>query len=154
MELQELFSPTDLVVGMDPQDKWEAIRTLLRHLVDKGVVPAAREAELHTALVERERSMSTGMERGLAIPHAAIDGLDGLKAVLGTVPTEHGLEFQSIDGAPTNVIILLLIPREQKLLHIRTLADIARGLGRDDVLANLLNAQTPDEAWTALASEE
>lgn len=154
MELQELFSPADLVVGLDPTDKWEAIRTLLSHLVSNGRVVAEREEELHAALVERERSMSTGMERGLAIPHAAIDGLEGLKAVLGTIPREAGLEFQSIDGEPTRVVILLLIPREKKLLHIRTLADIARGLGREGVLPALLSAADADAAWAALDGEE
>lgn len=154
MELQELFSPADIMVGLDPTDKWDAIHILLTHLITTGRVPADREEELRSALVERERSMSTGMERGLAIPHAAIDGLNGLKAVLGTVQNEAGLEFQSIDGAPTRVVILLLIPREQKLLHIRTLADIARGLGREGVLSELMSATDTGAAWAALDGEE
>ena len=154
MEIQELFSKDHLVVGVEPTDKWDAIRILLTQLIERGAVPKEREEELHAALVERERSMSTGMERGLAIPHAAVDGLDGLQAVMGTVASEAGLEFQSIDGEPTRVVILLLIPREQKLLHIRTLADIARGLGREGVLPALLRAENADHAWAALAGEE
>jgi len=48
------------------------------------------------------------------------------------------------------LIVLLLIPRSQKLLHIRTLADIARVLGNDEVRKSLLAARTQDEAWQAL----
>ena len=154
MQLQELFSPADLVVGLDPSDKWEAIRVLLGHLIAAGKVPAEREEELLEALFERERSMSTGMERGLAIPHAAVDGLDGLLTAMGVIKNAEGLDFASIDGEPTRVVILLLIPREKKLLHIRTLADIARGLGRPGVVDSLLGADDADTGWKALASTQ
>lgn len=154
MQLQELFSPSDLVVGLDVSDKWEAIRTLLAHLVEQGAIPADREEELLESLFERERSMSTGMERGLAIPHAAVDGIDDLKVSMGIVKNPEGLEFSSIDGAPTRVVILLLIPRDKKLLHIRTLADIARGLGKDGVLDRLMDAEDCDAGWQALGTAQ
>ena len=153
MKLQELFAPADLVVGLTPSDKWEAIRTLLAHLVSIGGVPPEREEELLEALFERERSMSTGMERGLAIPHAAVEGLDELQAVLGVIQTPAGLEFSSIDGSPARLVILLLIPKDKKLLHIRTLADIARGLGRGEVMDAVLAASGAEAAWQALGSE-
>mgnify|MGYP000459646018 CR=1 FL=1 len=150
MQLQEIFKPDDVLLGLDPGDKWEAIRALMGRLVASGRVPTEREEELLEAVFERERSMSTGMERGLAIPHAAVEGLDGLAAALGVVTDEGGLEFASIDGAPTRLVILLLIPREQKLLHIRTLADIARGLGDEAKVASLVAAADVDEAWQVL----
>ena len=152
MQLQELFSPTDLIVGLEASDKWEAIRILLHHLVELGEVPEDREEELLEALFERERSMSTGMERGLAIPHAAVDGISELKAVLGVVKNPDGMEFSSIDGEPTRVVILLLIPRDKKLLHIRTLADIARGLGQPAVIGSLLEATDAEAGWQALGT--
>ena len=52
---------------------------------------------------------------------------------------------------PTRVVVLLVIPRSQKLLHIRTLADIARVLGRDSVREALLAARDAHSAWSALA---
>ena len=150
MQLQEIFSPDDLFLGLDPGDKWEAIRTLMGRLVEVGRVPAEREEELLDAVFERERSMSTGMERGLAIPHAAVEGIDSLAAALGVVSEGSGIEFESIDGAPTRLVILLLIPREQKLLHIRTLADIARGLGGEATVDALVGAADIDAAWSVL----
>jgi len=154
MQLQELFSPANLVVGLEASDKWEAIRTLLGHLVQLGSVPPEREEELLEALFERERSMSTGMERGLAIPHAAVDGIPDLQAALGVIKNPDGLEFSSIDGEPTRLVILLLIPREKKLLHIRTLADIARGLGKAGVLERLMDASDADSGWKALETAQ
>ena len=153
MQLQEIFTPADVVVGLDPGDKWEAIRSLMEQLVAAGHVAPEREEELLEAVFERERSMSTGMERGLAIPHAAVEGIEGLAAAMGVVTDPAGIEFASIDGAPTRVVILLLIPREQKLLHIRTLADIARGLGDEAVVAELTSAAGAAEAWQVLGRE-
>ncbi|MDF1801080.1 MAG: PTS sugar transporter subunit IIA [Planctomycetota bacterium] len=150
MQLQEIFRADDVLLGLDSGDKWEAIRSLMERLVESGRVPEERAEELLEAVFERERSMSTGMERGLAIPHAAVEGIDGLAAALGIVTDEGGLEFSSIDGAPTRLVILLLIPREQKLLHIRTLADVARGRGDEAVVSKLLASESSADAWQVL----
>jgi mannitol/fructose-specific phosphotransferase system IIA component (Ntr-type) len=97
--------------------------------------------------------MSTGMERGIAIPHAAVDGLERVVAALALLRggTTGGVNFDSIDATPAWLVVLLLIPRPQKLLHIRTLADLARYLGNEDVRGALRRADTPRQAWEALA---
>jgi mannitol/fructose-specific phosphotransferase system IIA component (Ntr-type) len=151
MQLQEIFDQEDVLLGLEPHDKWEAIGALVSHMVATGRIPADREEELLESVLERERSMSTGMERGLAIPHAAVGGLDKLAAVIGVVRDPEGLEFESIDGAVTRIVVLLLIPRAQKLLHIRTLADIARGLSNADLREALVLAESEAAAWEVLA---
>jgi mannitol/fructose-specific phosphotransferase system IIA component (Ntr-type) len=150
MRLSELFSVDDLIVHFEPTDKWDAIRQLVRHLVRRGRLTAQSEAAIVDAVLARERSMSTGMEHGIAIPHAAVDGIETVVACMGVVSSPSGLAFDSIDGRPTRVIVLLIIPRAQKLLHIRTLADIARVLGRDSVREQLIAARDGQEAWSAL----
>jgi mannitol/fructose-specific phosphotransferase system IIA component (Ntr-type) len=151
MQLSELFTPADLLVDFDPADKWEAIRTLVGHLVGEQRIDDAAAGAITDAVLSRERSMSTGMEHGIAIPHAAVDEVDEVIASLGIVRREQGLAFDSIDGQPTRLVVLLVIPRPKKLLHIRTLADIARVLGRDAVREALLAATSAEEAWQALA---
>ena len=54
--------------------------------------------DLAQAVLARERSMSTGMEHGIAIPHAAVDGVQTVVACMGIVSTGSGLAFESIDG--------------------------------------------------------
>jgi mannitol/fructose-specific phosphotransferase system IIA component (Ntr-type) len=97
--------------------------------------------------------MSTDMERGIAIPHAAVEGLERVVAGLAVVegPKGEGVAFDSVDGGPAWLVVLLLIPRPQKLLHIRTLADLARHLGSEDVRQALRSASTAAQAWQALA---
>ena len=152
MQLRELFTPEDLVVGFHPEDKWAAIEALVGHLVERGKVPAETAQAVLEQVQARERSMSTGMERGIAIPHAAVDQIDEVLACMGIVSGDDGLPFESIDAQPARLIVLLVIPRSQKLLHIRTLADVARVLGQDDVREALVAATTAEQAWEALSA--
>ena len=152
MQLQEIFGPGDVLLDLPAHDKWEAIAALVAHLAASGRIPKEREEELLECVLERERSMSTGMERGLAIPHAAVEGLEQLASVIGVVREPKGLDFESIDGAATRLVVLLLIPRAQKLLHIRTLADIARGLGSAELREALVLTENPSQAWEVMGS--
>lgn len=152
MSLKELFEPRDFVLGFDPSDKWEAIERLVAHLVESGRISQESAPALREQVVARERSMSTGMERGIAIPHAAADGLEQVQACMGV--SSEGVAFESIDARPAHLVVLLLIPRSQKLLHIRTLADIARILSLESARQALLGAATQQEAWEALARAE
>lgn len=154
MKLTELFGPSDLVVGFDPADKWQAIRDLVDHLVRSGRLGEERSDDVLEAILAREKSMSTGMERGVAIPHAAVEDLESVAACMGIVSREGGLAFDSIDAQPARLVVLLVIPRTQKLLHIRTLADVARTLSRDDVRAALLEAEDAATAHDRLAELE
>jgi mannitol/fructose-specific phosphotransferase system IIA component (Ntr-type) len=135
-------------------DKWAAIERLVRQLEQTGRIPAGSGAAVLGAVIEREKSMSTGMERGLALPHASLEGVPRAVACMGTIQAPGGLPFESIDQRPARIVVLLLVPRAQKLLHIRTLAEIARMLSRDSVRTALLAARSGEEAWNALAAGE
>lgn len=154
MELSRLFAPEDLLVGFDPRDKWDAIGKLVEHLVSRGQIPTAASARVLEQVLARERSMSTGMERGVAIPHAAVEDVQRVTAAMGIVSKPSGLAFESIDAQPARLIVLLVIPRAQKLLHIRTLADVARVLSNESVRNGLIAAPTAQEAWNVLSRGE
>ena len=154
MKPSDLFEEEDLILDFAPADKWQAIHALVDHLVARGRLSPLRHEEVLEAVLSRERSMSTGMEHGIAIPHAAVDDLDGVVASLGVVRAEPGLEFESIDGQKARVIVLLLIPRSQKLLHIRTLADVARVLGKSLVREQLLASTDRAGARAVLVAGE
>jgi mannitol/fructose-specific phosphotransferase system IIA component (Ntr-type) len=154
MDLSQLFRPDDLLVGFEPDDKWDSIRRLVGHLASSGRLSAQSAPAVLEHVLARERSMSTGMERGIAIPHAAVDQVDRVVAAMGIVSRPEGLAFESIDARPARLVVLLVIPRSQKLLHIRTLADVARVLALDSVREALIAARTGAEAWQALQAAE
>ncbi|MEM9381893.1 MAG: PTS sugar transporter subunit IIA [Planctomycetota bacterium] len=152
MRAAELLHPADVVLGFDPHDKWQAIHDLVRHLVECGRLDAELEEPVREAVLARERSMSTGMEQGVAIPHAAVDDVSEIVGAMGVVRRDDGLDFESIDGLPSRVVVLLIIPKSQKLLHIRTLADIARVLTKESVRQKLLATLDADEAHAVLVA--
>ena len=154
MQLTKLFAAQDLLVDFRPGDKWEAITQMLDHLCEGGRIPAESAEAAREAVLAREESMSTGMEHGIAIPHGAVDGLEEIAACMGIVGGEGGLPFDSIDGGQARLVVVLVIPRDQKLLHIRTLADVARALTKEAVREALLECETSDEAWEILARNE
>ncbi len=154
MDLNQLFQQSDLILGFDPKDKWDAVRRLVTHMATSGRFTSAVGDRVYEQVIARERSMSTGMERGIAIPHAAVDEVSKVTASMGIVQREGGLAFESIDGQPARLVVLLVIPRAHKLLHIRTLADVARVLGNDRVRERLLSATTQQQAWEALGPAE
>ena len=154
MRPSELLDPGDVLLDFQPTDKWQAIDDLVHHLVATGKLPVALEESVRDAVLDRERSMSTGMERGVAIPHAAVEEVSELLAVMGVVQDGEGLDFESIDGQSARVVILLVIPKGQKLLHIRTLADIARVLTKESVRAKLVETREQVEAHAVLVAGE
>lgn len=152
MHLHELLTPEHIRTGFDPGDKWNAIRLLVGVLVESGALSADQELSVLEGVEAREHSMSTGMEDGLAIPHTTLEGIDHAMAAMGVVPEGVGLDFDAIDGLPTRVVVLLVIPAAQKMGHIRTLAEVARVLGTGEAQARVFRASSPAEAHAALAS--
>ena len=83
------------------------------------------------------------MEHGIAIPHAAVDCVTEVLAVLGI--SRVGIPFEALDGQPVRIVVGLVIPRHKKLLHIKTLAEIAKLLAPDGVRRHLLECTSAEQ---------
>lgn len=149
MKLSDLITPDLVELPLRATDKWDVLAQIARVPVRAGRYGEHMVPIVEQALVARERSMTTGMEQGIAIPHAAIDGIDDLVAVLGLSPA--GIPFETLDGAPARIVIGLIIPRSKKLAHIKTLAEIAKLLSRADVRERLLQCADARAAVQTLA---
>ena len=152
MKLSQLLRENLVVQPLDATDKWSAIQRLAQCAADAGALPVVALPAVQDALLARERSMTTGMESGIAIPHAAVDGLEDVVAVLGIA--RSGIPFESLDGQPARIVVCLVIPRSKKLLHIRTLAEIARLLSRRDVRDAMLAAKDAAELLAVVRDKE
>ena len=104
MALVEHLTSADVLLAPQVNSKWELIDLMVERLVSSGSLDASMEGAAKSALVEREKSVSTGMEHGIAVPHAALDDLHCLKVAMGLIP--DGLEFQTVDGKPAEIVIL------------------------------------------------
>ena len=152
LKLSELLIKDLVILPLEASDKWQAIAAIAKAPVRAGRVPAAAQKDIEQALVQREKSMTTGMEHGIAIPHAAVDGIPEVLAVLAI--SRAGIPFDALDGQPARVLVGLMIPRQKKLLHIKTLAEIAKLLARETVRKQLLECESADQVLAIVKRED
>ncbi len=103
------------------------------------------------ALMEREAQGSTGVGRGVALPHARLAGLDRMSAVL--VRLERPVAFGAVDDQPVDILFALFAPEQAKTEHLRALARVSRLLRNSEVREHLRVARTPDALHAILARE-
>lgn len=149
MKLQKYLWPSSIRIQLRAQDKWQAIDELLQVLVRQGLV--ADVAQVRADLLAREKKMSTGMEFGLALPHAKSDGAKELAIALGI--SREGIDFESLDDKPAHVIFLVVSRKDITGPHIQCLAEIATLFKREDIRTTLAGVRTPDEALRLLAQD-
>ena len=152
MKLSELLGEEVVLLDFRAADKWAAIGSLVEALIAHGRIRPEHRTQVLDALIARENVASTGMGLGIAIPHAWTDLLEAGAAAVGISP--QGVPFQSADGRPATLIILLVSPRRNAQTHIRTLAAIARLLNYEEMRTALLNAKTPAEVLRIVKEEE
>lgn len=146
MKLGKYLRPQSIHVDLKATDKWEAIDELLQPLADQGLLADA--VKVRTDLVTREKKMSTGMEFGLALPHAKSDGAKELAVALGI--SKKGINFDSLDGGAAHVIFLVVSRRDTAGPHIQCLATIARLFTNETIRTGLAAVRTPMEALRLL----
>ncbi len=103
-------------------------------------------------VMARENYLSTGMEHGLAVPHAKTDAVDELVVSFGL--HREGLDFESLDGRPAHFIFLVLSPRNTSGPHIQALARITRGLKDEQTRRALLRARDREELTRILTGQD
>ena len=128
-----------------------ALEELAGLFVSAGVLPEARRAEVVNALRERESKMSTGMQLGIAIPHAKIASIDSLMVAIALSP--DGIDFNSLDQKPSKIFIVTLSPIDEIGTHVRFLADISQKLSNDVVRAALMVSKSHSEMLATLCGE-
>ena len=152
MKLAELLKEGLVVTGFQAADKTAALGALMDVVAAQGrLAPEQRHAVLE-ALLARERVASTGLENGIAIPHARVDLPGDVLGMLAISPA--GIAFQSSDGKPAQILALLVIPTNQMQKGIQLLADAARLLNYEEVRESLLRARPPREALEVVRAHQ
>ena len=152
MLLSELIQGDLILTGMEAADKWEAIEVLVDLLIAAHEIRLIDRGEVLAAVNARERSMSTGLDQGLAVPHGSVDCVSDVIACLGVSRT--GVPFDSPDGQPAYLIALLVIPKGSFHRHVRTLAGIARLASNPELRRRILEAGSPREVLEAIQALE
>jgi len=141
MSLSDLIRVQVVKVPLASHSKNDLIEELLSVLVDAGDV-TERETALN-ALLERESLGSTGLDSGIAVPHAKTNAVAGLTVAIGISP--DGVDFAAADGQLSRIFFMMLAPPDQSGPHIEALAEIARLVRAPAFLKALSRAESAQE---------
>ncbi|MFH1873659.1 MAG: PTS sugar transporter subunit IIA [Pseudomonadota bacterium] len=114
--------------------------------------PLISKENVARALTKREELGSTGIEDGVAIPHAKITGLD--RTIVAFARKIEGIDFQAHDGKPSHLFFVLLAPEGSTTLHLKVLARLSRLLKRADFRNQLLKAANSSAIYEAIIRED
>lgn len=147
MGLSEFLSPDAVIADLTASCK----REVLSQLAVKAAALTGRPAEaIRLALMEREQLGSTGVGRGVAIPHGKIEGLGEIIGLLAKL--HQPTEFEAVDDQPVDIVFVLLAPTDATAAHLKALAKVSRLL-RDERVREALRGAKTAEAIFAIAAE-
>jgi PTS system fructose-specific IIA component/PTS system nitrogen regulatory IIA component len=117
-----------------------------------GYFKASEPEDIVKAILKRELLGSTGIGRGVAIPHTKHTSVDRL---IGTVAVSRGgVPFESLDGEPVHVFVLLISPQDRPGDHLRALENVSRSLRDDSFVRSLRQASTREAVWGLLDDQD
>jgi mannitol/fructose-specific phosphotransferase system IIA component (Ntr-type) len=150
MKLSELLNPGAVTLRLKGRSKREVLVELVALLESSHGF--ASQGEILDRVLRREAMMSTGLFPGAAIPHGKARSVDRMAAACGL--SLEGVDFESEDGQPTHLFVLLVSPENATTPHVRLLANISRLLKDDNARRGMLEARSADEFLAAVVRGE
>ena len=152
MVLAENLNPLNVLINSDAKNRWDIIKELVALAVKNSCIPAGAAESVSQALIEREKSMSTGIGKGVAIPHCTVADVSDIVVMMAT--NEKGINFDAIDSLPVRIVIMLIVPKAKLTQHIKTLAGIAKAMSDDSFKEKLLTFSSADDLLSFIRSYE
>ena len=135
MKFADFIKVTAIKADMNAEDKPDAIRELVQALAAAGAIGAPDVDSIVGAIMKREELGSTGIGRGVAVPHTKHPSVERLVGTVGV--SVGGVDFNSLDGDKVQLFFLLVSPPDRPGDHLRALENISRQL-RDDTFCRFL----------------
>jgi mannitol/fructose-specific phosphotransferase system IIA component (Ntr-type) len=150
MNLYSLLDKTAILANVSVDDKNDLLNEMVNVL--KEQVDDKQLEEIRKSVFEREKIMSTGVGKRLAIPHGKVSSIDDNYASFAVL--KDPIEFDSIDGEPVKMAFLLVGPEKKNSTHIKLLSRISRLMNSSSFRETLSECKTPDEIYDAFHQEE
>jgi nitrogen PTS system EIIA component len=150
MKFSDFICREAIRTNLEAGDKQTVIRAMATSLLEAGKINAKDYDSIVEAILKREELGSTGIGRGVAVPHTKHPSIDKL---IGTVAiSEEGVNFDSLDGEKVHLLFLLVSPPDRPGDHLRALENISRQL-RDDTFCRFLKQSKKPEDVSQLLDE-
>lgn len=142
--------PVDRVLVLDAATKREALDALIDRL---AAAPQVRNREdLAREVYRRERLMSTGIGRGIAVPHVRLTSVEDIVMAAG-VSKRDIVDYESLDGRPVRIILMVAANRDQHAEYLKTLASLCALLREDSFREQILSSQDPAQVHALLTQD-
>ena len=142
-QLTELFRPDNIILELQAEKKIDAIRELL-DLICSHHQKIDAEKVLDDVLL-REKALSTAIGNFVALPHAKTCGTESSHIAIGIC--HGGINFESLDGKPTKIIILFISPNNAYKPHLKIVAELSKILGNKENIEAILSAKSKEEVY-------
>ncbi|MBS0260683.1 MAG: PTS sugar transporter subunit IIA [Planctomycetes bacterium] len=150
MKLSDFVVRESIITDLSSASKEAAIRTMVESLATSGSIKPTDQESIIAAILKREELGSTGIGKGVAVPHTKHVSVDKLVATIALSKT--GVEFASLDGEKVHILFLLVSPPDRPGDHLRALENISRHL-RNDNFCNFLKQSNSAQAVIELLEE-
>jgi len=150
MTLTKILQPSCVKVPLEGKDKKSAITELV-DLLDANELLLDKDTVLE-AVLAREQTRSTGIGSRIAIPHGKCSAVKELVMSIGIAG--EPIDFESVDGKPVTIIILLVSPADQTGPHIQALAKISRLMLDEEFKEGLEKSASAEQAYELLSDKE
>ena len=148
MRMSEFVVREAVVSDLAATTKEGVIREMVQSLCAAGHFRGVNLDDVVCNILKRELLGSTGIGRGVAIPHAKHSSVERL---IGTLAISHkGIAFDSLDGEPVYVLVMLISPQDRPGDHLRALENVSRSLRDDTFVKALKAATTKEQVWALL----
>jgi PTS system nitrogen regulatory IIA component len=152
MRMSDFVVRDAVIPDLPATNKEGVIRAMVESLRAAGQFRGADLEDIIRAILKREFLGSTGIGRGVAIPHTKHNSVERL---IGTVAiSQKGIAFDSLDGEPVHVFVLLISPQDRPGDHLRALENVSRSLRDDNFVRALRGATTREEILALLDKAE
>ncbi len=141
MSITSILQKDSISIGMDIDDKFDLLKNMV-YLASKSGKINDNEIAINKVF-EREKIMSTGVGKGIALPHAKTDVVVDSVGALAIL--RNDIDFDSIDGKPVKLVFLLLGQEQNVGNHLRLLSKISRILNNDSFRNKIINSQNQEE---------
>lgn len=128
----------DRIIDLQSTNKQGVLQELIAVLASSRLVHDT--AELTEKIIEREKTASTGVGHGIAIPHAKIASIDDFVAAIGR--SRDGIDFDSLDGQPTHIVVMIGCNNKQSGDYLKVLARLVKRLPDPNIQKAILEAET------------
>ena len=150
MKVSDLLKPEFIVPDLKGESKEDVINELIDLFKSDSRVEDLEK--VRSAVLDREKVMSTGVGKGFAIPHGKTNAAKEIIGAFGRVP--DGIDYDSLDGNPVQLIFLLVGKDNLISTHIKLLSRISRSMNKDDFRHRLIEAKNSEDIIKLFTEEE